>query len=77
MNIKNLKINKRILSFILAFGFMLFPNVSKGETSNNRYQIVSIFNDENINSGQYGASQIAFKENVRQLLADELIWDEL
>ena len=33
--------------------------------------------EENINSGQYGASQIAFKENVRQLLADELIWDEL
>lgn len=37
----------------------------------------SIFDDDNIDSKQYGASQTVFRDNVEVLIEDPLIWDEL
>ena len=41
------------------------------------YHNISIFDDENIASHQYGASQRDFKNHFEELISDPLIWDEL
>ena len=104
MNIKNFKIvNKRLLSFILAFNCMFFPvkgksdrttfyeksNVSIRRDNNNNieykrynpetkeYHNISIFDDENLDSFQYGSNQRDFKKNFDSLISDPLIWEEM
>ena len=41
------------------------------------YDIVSIFNDTNISSKQYGASQADFRNHFDDLIQDPLIWEEV
>ena len=41
------------------------------------YHNISIFDDENISSQQYGANQRVFKKNFEELISNPLIWDEL
>lgn len=43
----------------------------------NEYSAISIFDDENIKSKQYGASQLDFKTRFNTLINDPLIWDEM
>lgn len=105
MNIKNLRIiNKRLLSFILAFNCMFFP-ISKGKAERTklysqtnlfvhygddenveykRYNSktkekhnISIFDEENIESMQYGANQRDFEYNFDDLINNPLIWEEM
>lgn len=41
------------------------------------YKNLSIFDDENIASGQYGADQGNFEYNFNELIKDEFIWNEM
>ena len=76
MKTNNLKIkNKRILSLLLAFGFTLMP-ISKGNTEYKDNQMISIFDEDNSKSNQYGANQRAFGR-CKYLLNNQYIWDEL
>ena len=42
-----------------------------------KYKNISIFDDENIKSKQYGANQRVFDTNFEKLIVDPLIWEEL
>jgi hypothetical protein len=77
--IRNLKINKRILSFIFAIGLTFAPFLVKGDSveKNSSGQYVLIFSDDNIHDSQYGASQKCFASDNVNLLCDDLIWNEL
>ena len=41
------------------------------------YKIISIFDDENVESRQYGANQRVFRFHPDELIKDPYIWDEL
>ena len=104
MAIRNLRINKRIMSIVLGLGFALnsFPSLGKSDgdgtklknniyyfeevdesyyrrynTENKEFQYISIFDDENIFTSQYGASQVDFKDKTKELIENKLIWNEL
>lgn len=47
------------------------------DSNTKEYHNVSIFDDENISSHQYGADQRVFDNNFDELITNPLIWDEL
>lgn len=74
MKIKNIKVNKKLLSILMAFGFAVMP-VSEGITDTNIKEI-SIFSEDNISSNQYGANQRDFKK-YSLLINNPYIWESL
>lgn len=44
---------------------------------NGEYENISIFDDENLSSKQYGASQLDFKYRFHSIIKEQFIWEEL
>ena len=53
------------------------PTYKRLNWETGEYHTISIFDYENINSHQYGASQKVFADHFRQLIKDPIIWDEM
>ena len=53
------------------------PIYQRYDEKTNDYKEISIFDDENINSEQYGADQRVFRDNFNELIKDPIIWNIL
>lgn len=55
----------------------MYPTYVRYDGSTGEYHNISIFDDENISSYQYGANQIDFEKKYKKLIQDPLIFEEL
>ena len=53
------------------------PIYKRVDSETGEYETISIFDEENLKSHQYGASQRVFKNNFNELVNDPLIWEEM
>lgn len=53
------------------------PIYKRVDSDTGEYENISIFDEENLKSHQYGASQRVFRNNSDELVKDPLIWEEM
>ena len=54
-----------------------YPVYMRKDDVTGRYEVIKIFDSQNIASKQYGANQKVFRSNVDELLEDPVIWNML
>ncbi len=71
-----MKAFNKVLSTVFAIGFSLMP-ISEVMASEENHGVISIFDEENIKTKQYGANQKVFSLFDDDFVKDVFIWNEM